>query len=95
LPTELAELKNAEHSFSFLKTEKNEYKCLFTDVGEEEFVMFCILANRYVALFNFLKLVVLDIEKKRETPCTDHDFTYKALEYIKLKKLTNPNLELK
>jgi hypothetical protein len=93
--TELAELRNAKHSFSFLKTEKNDYKCLFTDFGEEEFIMMCILVNRQVPLFNFLKLVIIDTEKMRETPCTDHDFTYKALEYIKLKKLNNLNLELK
>jgi hypothetical protein len=92
---ELEELKNAKHSFSFLKTDENEYKCLFTGFGEEEFLMFCILVNRHVSLFNLLKLVILDTEKMRATPCEDHDFTYKALEYIKLKKLTNLNLELK
>ena len=92
---ELEELNNAKHSFTFYKTKANEYKCLYTDFGEEEFLMLCILANRHISLFNLLKLVVLDIEKMREIPCTDHDFTYKALEYIKLKKLNNLNLEIK
>jgi hypothetical protein len=93
--TELAELKKAKHSFSFLKTDTNEYKCLYTDFGEEEFIMMGILLNRHVQLFNLFKLVILDIEKMRATPCEEHDFTYRALEYIKLKKLTNLNLELK
>jgi hypothetical protein len=93
--TELAELKNSKHSFSFLTTEKNEHKCIYTGFGEEEFLMLSILTNRHIPLFNLLKLVVLDVEKNRQLPCEEHDFTYKALEYIKLKKLTNLNLELK
>lgn len=92
---ELEELNKAKHSFSFYKTDKNEYKCIYTDFGEEEFLMFCILVNRHIPLFNLLKLVIIDIEKAREKPLEDQNFTYKALEYIKLKKLNNLNLELK
>jgi hypothetical protein len=91
---ELEELKKAKHSFTFYKNESNEYKCIYTDFGEEEFLMLCILVNRHIQLFNLLKLVILDTEKMREKPCTEHDFTYKALEYIKLKKLQNLNLEI-
>jgi len=30
-----------------------------------------------------MKPAIMDIEKMQEVPCSEHDFTYKALEYIK------------
>src|SRR4051794_19970965 len=89
------EWSNAKYSLSFYKTDKDEYKCFFTDMGEEEFLMMCVFVNRHIELFNLLKLVIMDVEKMRQKPCVEHDFTYKALEYIKLKKLRNPSLEIK
>lgn len=51
----------------------------------------CNHFNRHIELFNFFKLVVLDVEKMRAIPCDDQDFTYKALEYIKLKNYLPKN----
>jgi hypothetical protein len=92
---ELEELKAAKHSISFYVTPDNKYKCIYTDFDEEEFYMVCNHMNRHIELFNFFKLAVLDAEKMRAIPCEEHDFTYKAIEYIRLKKLNNLNLNIK
>lgn len=47
--------------------------------------MMCIFLSRHIELFNFMKLAIMDIEKMRKVLCTEHDFTYKALEPFRLR----------
>jgi len=87
-------MREAKNIITFLRDEKGEFRFLYSDLGGDEFLMMAILMNRHIEVFNFIKLVVLDIEKNRQVPCEEHDFTYKALEYIQLKKLSNINFKI-
>lgn len=90
----LPEWKDAKQSITFYRTQDNKIKCLFTDLDEELFIMLCEGINRHIEVCNFFKLALLDIEKGREIPCTDPYFTYKAIDYIKLKRTQSINLEI-
>lgn len=88
-------IRESKNVLVFLGTEvKQEFKLLYSGFGEEEFLMMSILLFRHIELFNFFKLLILDVEKNRQVPCEEHDFTYKALEYIRLNKLINLDLNI-
>lgn len=85
-------IKQAKNVMAFFRDEKGEFRFLYTDIGEDEFLMMSILMHRHIEVYNFFKLAIIDIEKNRQIPCEEHDFTYKALEYIKLGKLAHLNI---
>jgi hypothetical protein len=87
----LDQQREAENIITFYRNPKNEMRLLYSDFGETEFLMMCILLHRNIEFFNFFKLVVMDTERARENP----DFTYKCLEYIKLQKTKKMVLEIK
>lgn len=87
-------LREARNIVTFLRDDKGEFRFLYSDFGEDEYLMMSILMLRHIEVYNFFKLAVIDIEKNRQIPCEEHDFTYKALEYIKLGKLSHLNLNI-
>ena len=88
-------IRNAKNVIVFFRNEiKQEFRLLYSDFGEEEFLMMSILLLRNIEVFNFFKLVIIDIEKNRAIPCEEQDFSYRALEYIKLNKLSNMDLNI-
>jgi hypothetical protein len=86
----LRQQRTAQNLLTFYRTPENDMRLLYTDFGEDEFLMMCILLHRNIEFFNFFKLIVLDTEIARENP----DFTYKCLEYIKLQRTKNLKLEI-
>lgn len=88
-------IREAKNAIVFFRNEaKQEFRLLYSDFGEEEFLMMSILLLRNIEVFNFFKLLIIDIEKNKAIPCEEHDFTYRALEYIKMGKLSNLNLNI-
>lgn len=88
-------IREAKNVLLFIKDEaKQKFRFLYSALEEDEFLMLAILLLRNIELFNFVKLVILDIEKTRAIPCEEHDFTYRAIEYIKLGKLKNFNINI-
>lgn len=80
-------IRKAKNVITFFRDEQGEFRFLYTDLDEEEFLMLTILMNRHIEVFEFFKTAILDIENYRNNP-PEHDdhFTYKALEYIKMRK---------
>lgn len=88
-------IREAKNVIVFFRNElTQEFRMLYSGFGEEEFLMMSILLSRNVETCNFFKLLLLDVEKNRAIPCEEHDFTYKAVEYIKMGKLTNLDLNI-
>ena len=88
-------IRSAKNVIVFFRNEiKQEFRFLYSGLGEEEFLTMSILMLRNIEVFNFFKLLIIDIEKNRAIPCEEHDFTYRALEYIKLNKLSNMDLKI-
>lgn len=88
-------IREAKNVMVFFRNEvKQEFRLLYSGLGEEEFLMMSILILRNIEVFNFFKILIIDIEKNRAIPCEEHDFTYRALEYIKMGKLSNLYLNI-
>ncbi len=79
-------MRNAKNVITFMRDEAGEFRFLYTEFGEEEFLTLAILMNRHIEVHDFFKLVMLDIENYRKAPDHDDQFTYKVLEYIKIKQ---------
>jgi hypothetical protein len=86
----MTELSIADVIFTFYRTIEGENKVLFTEIGVNEFLLLCTTINRHTPIEKLLRLALKDVEKMREVPCIEHDFTYKAIEYIKMGKLYQP-----
>lgn len=79
-------IRKASNVITFFRDEKGEFRFLYTDLGEDEFLMMTILMHRHIEVFEFFKTAVLDIENYRNAPNHDDAFTYKALEYLNIRK---------
>lgn len=87
--TAYEQMRKADHIVTFMRDEKREFRCLYSDLGEEEYLMLTILFTRNLELLHFVKLAILDVERYRENPAENHDFSYRALHYIKTNQHKN------
>jgi len=88
------EIRKARNILLLMRDERGEHRFIYSELGEVELLMTIILMYRHIEVFNFFKLVILDIEKGRESPETCNDFSYKVLEYVRLGNLKNLNLNI-
>jgi hypothetical protein len=82
----IRELHTAPAILTFYRTNKDEYRFLFTGFGEEELMALLVPINRHVQLFDFIKSVIIAIEKLRNEETEAHDFILKAIQYIRVNK---------
>lgn len=82
----LSELNEAISIVSFYRTKAGEARCLFTDLGEEEYKLFIHQVHRHVALYDFVKSAIITIDRVREEGGNLQALMLEAIEYIKLKQ---------
>jgi len=76
----------APNILSFYNTNEGENNFLFTDLGEDEFIMAMIAIGKDARVLNFFKLVLSILKEYKKDPVKGHKLALEAINYIKISK---------